>query len=310
TDAAGQLRLVFNIGGWIQPGNNWRIVASGHEEELDRVKPLAMDWQGSLFYDKNQNDQQDGDEIDFEEFSDPSSQEGFKATTRLTVWRKLHVEVDSMGLVDETNLPPDDLLTGDVPDPDVDGMQEAFEDAFILVDETTIDYDDGQTEWRHSFGDRAEVDDYILDTDGLGPPGTRDSKDDETAGYWVVYIIGIYERADSGYKDNDPNGEEALLGFCNFADGEPEWSYVSMEILRDVGEDQWGWSEEERIHAGRIVAAHEIAHQFQLEHESGNFPNHLMTAPSEETEEELIPQTPLQFRESDLRDIREKTVTP
>jgi len=95
-------RGVFEIG-WFQPGNNYRIAASVHRSSgpgpkyLDYVKPLARDQQSRLFYDMNKNGEFNPG------FPGEAIIEGaFKTvhvTPVLTVWRKLHVEVDSMGAV-------------------------------------------------------------------------------------------------------------------------------------------------------------------------------------------------------------------
>jgi len=95
-------RGVFHIE-WVQPGNNYRIGASVHRASgpaptyLQRMWPLARH-QESMFYDKNKNEKYDG----------PAQQEAifqtrFKTVCMspvLTVWRKLHVETDSMGEVE------------------------------------------------------------------------------------------------------------------------------------------------------------------------------------------------------------------
>jgi len=95
TDENGQIRAVFEIGA-IQPGNNWRIAAAGRQEELYPVKPMSLT--SLLFYDD------DGD--GFFEWNDGevaldegTFEHGIRVTQRLTLWRRLHVEVDSMGNV-------------------------------------------------------------------------------------------------------------------------------------------------------------------------------------------------------------------
>jgi len=95
TDVEGRVRFTFTIG-WIQPGNNFRIAVGGHSEEVWRTKPLAANWVAALFFDADEDDYWD----DSEELMDGSSLvHGIGTSEVLTVWRKLHVEVDSMGAV-------------------------------------------------------------------------------------------------------------------------------------------------------------------------------------------------------------------
>jgi hypothetical protein len=98
----GIARGVFEIN-WTQPGNNYRVAASLHRASgpvpkyLDYVKPLARDQQSRLFYDKNKNEKFDPG-VPGEAIIDASFNT-VRASPVLTVWRKLHVEVDSMGPV-------------------------------------------------------------------------------------------------------------------------------------------------------------------------------------------------------------------
>jgi len=102
--ANGVGRAVFQIDS-VQPGNNYRIGASVRRTSgpvpryLDRVCPLARD-EDSMFYDRAP--------LNFK-YDGPARQEAifqtrFKSVCMspvLTVWRKLHVEADSMGEVVE-----------------------------------------------------------------------------------------------------------------------------------------------------------------------------------------------------------------
>jgi hypothetical protein len=93
SDANGQVRLTLDMQS-IQPGNNFRIAAGGRAERLDRVKPLAPSDDARLFYDKNNNTFEQGPDEVWMEAS--TYHMGIRVTPRLIVWRKLHVEADSM----------------------------------------------------------------------------------------------------------------------------------------------------------------------------------------------------------------------
>ncbi len=97
SDANGSIRTSFDIGS-LQPGNNFRIAVAGRAERLALVKALARSDDARLFYDKNNNNafEQGPDEVCMEA---STYHMGIRATPRLIVWRKLHVEVDSMGAV-------------------------------------------------------------------------------------------------------------------------------------------------------------------------------------------------------------------
>jgi len=304
TDANGQLRATFNVESWIQPGNNWRIAAGARESEVGRVKPLAADSASRLFYDHNNDgwyDTTDWDECVLDEFSFPFGGHGIAVTPLLTLWRKLHVEVDSMGEEPEgTTFEEDDLLRGDVPDPDTSGLAGPFGDAFIDVVIGTI-HDDSHTPWKDSFSSVSAMYGYMV-----GADGERGTKDDESAAYWSVYVIGIYEDCDP-LLDNDPNQELARDGVTG--NSEPEWSAVNTEVQRDLAAG-WGWDEAEKQAVARGVVVHEIGHQFELQDDPQDFPTHVMFDPDTPAKEDLLPQVPLQFHESDIRKIRRDVVSP
>jgi hypothetical protein len=101
TDAAGRVRTTLTIN-WAQPGNNYRVAATpgglGREAVLAPLKPLAPDTTARLFYDRNGDGLlgQPPDEPTLDEWSAYNS---IRISPELKLWRKLHVEVDSMGPV-------------------------------------------------------------------------------------------------------------------------------------------------------------------------------------------------------------------
>ena len=113
TDANGQVRVTLDVGA-IQPGNNFRVAASLSQSSLSRVLARSADFTSDVFYDEN------GDGISQREeplLYDTLPIFGCVATPLLTLWRYLHVEVDSMWEVqDNTELVSiwgvEDLLDG------------------------------------------------------------------------------------------------------------------------------------------------------------------------------------------------------
>jgi len=100
----GQVRAVFDIVA-PQPGNSYRVVAGGRQEDLERVLPRSADSDSEVFFDNDNNGcynpqayggSSGGDMVLMWENYPIRN---LAATRRLVVWRKLHVEVDSMGAV-------------------------------------------------------------------------------------------------------------------------------------------------------------------------------------------------------------------
>ncbi len=107
TDAAAKVRTTLSIF-WAQPGNNYRVAAApggpGRQAVFDPLKPLAPDTAARLFYDRN-GDGVLGQAPDEPTLDEWSAHKGIRITPELKLWRKLHVEVDSMGPVQgNTNL--------------------------------------------------------------------------------------------------------------------------------------------------------------------------------------------------------------
>jgi hypothetical protein len=279
-----------------QPGNNFKVAGSCLREDLDKIT-LAPD----------------GLRLQLESRTVPEGDEPIwrvRASELLTVWRRLFVEIDSMGAVDDSERlrHEDDLLTGDVPDPDPAGLGDAFRQCYIRVI-IASNYNQTDLPWRHHFDSQDREATYAQQYRNSLP---------EAGDLWFVYIAGMYDPPEEQYPadDNDPevdaNGYAALIGRTQ--PEEPEYSFCYMEALRDVAKE-WGWYENENEwmtdkvhHVIRVVTLHEIAHHFGVKHnlnldDKGN-PISVMWAPRTNEEETKFVKVPLKFAPEEIRDIR------
>jgi len=282
--------------GSIQPGNNFRVSAHGFPEVLTLVKALNRDNQARLFWD----DYWDGDPAHIDRFEPEQGDVALDETTwhreiaitpQLIVWRKLHVEVDSMG-VPETEVFPDDgkpidVNPGDVPAPDTGLLASAFEPAYILpvlgtpYDEDTVDF------VYHVWPPEEEV-----ASRGIG----------ESAAYWSAYVIGAYESMQ--HVDGDPDSEDFQFGHTE--GDEPEYSFIYHETLRDAHNDGacpgWAGGVYPQDYAERQTVVHEIGHQFDVYPGTVHPPvgYSIMSWPQEDP----VVLPPDSFAEDELRIIR------
>jgi hypothetical protein len=203
----------------------------------------------------------------------------------------------------------DDEFRGDVPDLDVEGLNEAFREAYIEVLLLPESYHQSKVAWHHNFRTSNS------DLDGVNAENFRQFAErhrqslPEADDWWTVYVIGIYEIV-SILSDNDPNEELCSPGMTY--DQEPEYSAVCFENIRDLAV-QWGWTEEEKARVVRATVIHEIGHQFELRHNKdlkNGIPTNIMWAPDKrfeepkDLEETLAPLTPFRFLPDDINKIR------
>jgi len=198
-----------------QPGNNFKVVGSCLLKDINKIN-LASD----------------GLRLQLENRTVPEGDEPIwrvRASELLTVWRRLFVEIDSMGAVDDSERlrHEDDLLTGDVPDPDPAGLEDAFRQCYIRVI-IASNYNQTDLPWKHHFDTRDQEANYVQQYRNSLP---------EASDLWFVYIAGMYDPPEEQYPadDNDPevdaNGYAALIGRTQ--PEEPEYSFCYMEALRE-----------------------------------------------------------------------------
>jgi hypothetical protein len=226
-----------------------------------------------------------------------------RETPLLTVWRKLHVVVESMGDEgDFDEFDEDDTLRGDIPQPDTGAFADAFDDCYVTP---VVEEDDDQEPWSYNFnGSYMEMTAYLAAHRYDGEGQTQQYEADD---YWQVYVIGIYQSSEAAH-DNDPNSELCSVGGTQM--GDYEVSYFAAEVHRDEADDQWSWTAEEKTHAAQYTVLHEIGHHFGLEHQLGPLPAHVMWAaspwgepPSDQLEDRRA-DCPLTFKPLDIATIR------
>lgn len=192
----------------------------------------------------------------------------------ITVWKKLHVERDSMG-------PPigpmdiEDPPLPDVPDPDATMVAGVYRPAFIEVV-----YDTGEDSptlpFRYAVPATLSSVQQELKDPCRGAVSSR--------GYWAVRVKEIYEYFDQQNSDLWPPGDAAIDRDPESEDPFPGFAYVAVlgqtnvlrgdgaalfyEITRDwhegiIGVDAFACDE---FYTHAAVMAHEIGHELGLQH--------------------------------------------
>jgi hypothetical protein len=126
-------------------------------------------------------------------------------------------------------------------------LSAAFAPAYVDVVLGTP-YDNGDAEFKYHLETASDCQNQGAANRGIG----------ESAAYWSAYIQAAYEGPES--KDNDPDTEDGRLGTTYIV--EPEYSFVFVEVLRDLCEDED--RNGQQVHQRTVL--HEIGHQFELPH--------------------------------------------
>ncbi len=298
----------FNYTTSMNPGDNYRFAAMGRRTVADEVYPKIDDDQGRLFHGRPPYEL--GDEIIDEQnpLLDPNTQLPIVISAPLvTVWRRLHVEMDSMAAPPQgTQFTATDLTPGGALSFPADAMTtltESLQPAFILPEEFASG---SQNNLQFSLGAQnqnlAALNTYMYSyRQSMSAQGQEDND------YWAVYIAAIYEMfaGDAYANDNDLDTELAFEGWTQGT--EPEYSVINNEVIRDVGAE-WGWTAAQVKALQTLVFVHEIGHQFELVHPPGGLPNvnDVMAAPKldDNDQEALIPKQKTSFTDAEIYEIR------
>lgn len=182
----------------------------------------------------------------------------------MTVWKKVHIEFDSMGLMSDV-VDPEDALIGDIPDPDPGNgslLASIFAPAYLEFSylgagqHTDIVFD------KHLPNNMAGLTagrGYVE----LGAQGLlgRESTNASAPWSWRLYMQGAYEGPVDGDGDPNPPFEDILLGATNRVDG-GKYSFLFNEAIRDQADEFPGVFDQAYILL--VTIAHEFGHQFGL----------------------------------------------
>jgi hypothetical protein len=201
----------------LKPGDNVRIVVAPRSTGLTKFNPLYsatnVETLGRVYWDSNSSNRYNDGEPVLDENNDIN---GVHSSPLLTIWRKLHVEVDSMGPPDpmvQYTFGPDDPVPSDIKDPDIAALAPAFRPAFIEIVRLE-DISTSALPFTPYFASEAQANGYFN--------SARQSIEDSM--FWSVYIAGVYEFIGDGTRDNDvpPDGADngplsGLLGYTGFS---------------------------------------------------------------------------------------------
>jgi hypothetical protein len=239
-----------------------------------------------------------------------------RASRLLTVFRRLHVEVDSMGAppASETFYPypdsRDDPNPGDVKDPSLDALIPAMKEAYVDVLQDT-GHDEHQTTWHYDFPSTPDLYAY----------GKANRQSEEAADYWSAHVIGVYELGEHPDPDaptiftdldNDPDNEHTNPGDTDHI--RPKTSLIAMEQIRDFTVQFTLSGSAIRRHMSyaktlAVITAHEIGHQVIGPHHSEDHDN-LMWVPSSDLTEQIVDTTPFKWKASHIDIIRDGSFLP
>ncbi len=188
------------------PGDNYRWIVAhrgGSANHLDRIKPVVPDTYGRSFYDLNNNGtrQSPSEPMLTDAVSVLITGNHFYSLPLLTIWRTLHVEVDSMGAPPPNYTPPpgvnpfgtfdDPHPNGDIPDPSTAYFANAFRKSFLSMDNNPSYVSGGQLvnanqstlPFEKGFSSQPSMVSFFASHQQI--PHTEE--------YWSSYLAGVYE---------------------------------------------------------------------------------------------------------------------
>ena len=190
----------------------------------------------------------------------------------ITIWKKLYIELDSMGQCDgPMDADDDDAVCSDIPEPLMDLFSAAFRPAYIDV--LPANQTDSSMIFRYHLNAAADY----LHQDYLGNKDAPNS----SSGHWEAYLYGAYEPALG--IDNDPDSEDSQGGStrCSYSpisylvDDGLIVAATHTEVIRDYSnevsiDDLW---------RAAYAALHEGGHWFRLGDNSGGLMNYAVAVP-------------------------------
>ncbi len=176
----------------LRPGNNYRIAATTLSHYLNecvafhKVQTAGVYRNGVLLFD------------------DEKRRLPVKASPALTVWRKLYVEVDSLGVpLQGQQFAGTDLLRNNVPDPPISDNQllrDAFRVAYDVerhpnpsVHQNNLPWTNPDNPSRYAFPDNNALENNLFAQHFDSRPRDAQSNVRQRSDFWGVYVAGVYE---------------------------------------------------------------------------------------------------------------------
>jgi hypothetical protein len=191
----------------------------------------------------------------------------------ITIWKKLYVELDSMGQCDgPMDADDDDAICTDIPEPLMDLFAAAFKPAYIEILPAT------QTTPAMVFRYHLSTTDDYLHQDYIANKDLPNS----AAGHWEAYLYGAYEPASN--IDNDPDSEPNSQGGvveCYYdpgtflIDGNLIVATLHVEVIRDFSKEVSIDENWRSVYA----ALHECGHWLRLDDLSGGVMDYGVSVP-------------------------------
>jgi len=232
---------------------------------------------GRAYFDSNNdNNYDDGEPILGSGVPHDTPEGRMLSTQLLTVWRKLFVEVDSMGApVAGTNYgfdaaqPTDDPEPGNIADPPTSGLAAAFLPAYIEVQELGTAPAGGATADLPNETDLQ----FFHDLTSLSLAGSVASASRQAVSeqyWWTVQVFGVYEFFPSG-DDNDDTNQPAgtdgndEFGLTGYSVAAADVALIATEVVRDLSvEHNWTAAQTSNFLVGLVI--HEVGHLMSLSH--------------------------------------------
>jgi hypothetical protein len=179
----------------------------------------------------------------------------------LSVWRKLHVERDSMKDPGVSGpLGTDDPDPGDIGNPAIGWLTSSLEPIYVAVKDDL---------GANDTNDNAGFVRHLQDADAPIPGNNVRDVDSEDV-FWVTQVMGVYDPYED--EDFDPNSGDVKMGLAPGAvsanpNGSDGPCNVYTEAIRDVTTNHGPATTENKLL--RRIVTHEVGHRLGLGHTGG-----------------------------------------